>query len=93
MMRPDELELKMRALQIFKTMVETYEKMVCINRVDLYYDSHSMTRHGSITDGDEVSRVVRAALVERWWEKIVLGAANLRSHGVDPTSLMPKASK
>lgn len=93
MMRPDELRLKVNAMATFEQVVETYDRMRAINSVDLYYTGHNSTRHGSITDGDEVSRLVRQTLVNHWWDKVLLEASNLRTHGVDPTSLMPKGSK
>jgi hypothetical protein len=87
MMRPDEFKLKASALRTFEEMVETYIRMADISTVSLYYAGHSVTSH--IHDG-EVSKIVRKALVEHWRSKLILEAANLRSHGIDPSSLMPE---
>jgi hypothetical protein len=87
MMRPDELRLKMNVLDTFVAMVETYDKLKSVTSVNLYYVGHTTTNHG---DDTEALRIVRRALVEHWKQKLELEASNLRSHGIDPSSLLPK---
>jgi hypothetical protein len=91
MMHPDEIENKTKALLAMRDVVETYKLLLTIVSVDIYYDGHAMTRHGSIQiEPQGVSAVVRQALVAHWSEKVLLEAANMRSHNVDPTSLIPE---
>lgn len=87
MMRPDEVKLKNNVLDTFIAMVDVYRKLQVIEGVDLYYDGHTKTRHGADT---EMLLVTRRALVAHWERKLQLEASNLRSHGIDPSSLLPK---
>lgn len=93
MMRPDELRLKTNVLDTFERMVTDYEKLRTVSSVSLYYAGHQSTMHGVQSDGDEIVRVVKNALVDHWRDKLILEASNLRSHNIDPTSLMPEDIK
>lgn len=89
MMTPSEMALKSKALEMFRHVLETYNRMLAISSVTLYYNGNKSANHGSVDDGDPVSITVKRALVDHWWDKLNLELSNVRSHGIDASAEMP----
>ena len=84
MMRPDELQAKMAAVDALRDAVTRMQKAEVICAGQLYYNGHQGTK---FTD-NELS-IVRSALFDHYRDDVAIKAAFLRNSGVDPSSLLP----
>lgn len=83
MMRPDELQTKMDAVDRLRRAVERLRKAEAITGGNLYYQGHQGT---NFTDSE--INIVREALVAVCRDDIAIKAQMLRNSGIDPSSLL-----
>lgn len=83
MMRPDELRAKVGALESLERAVSALQKAEAIASGQLYYNGHQGTKFS-----DDELTVVRTALIDHHRTAVLIMANELRSAGIDPSSLL-----